>query len=132
VKNKKGSKMSQTLTLARYLRGGGEVKTLTRVEAMVFGIPYPLQPGWPHKYGQMEITDSMVEDVRARVAVAKESTARSAHRRLDGLREGASAVERTQGTARVQARSEPRQSPVLGFVLRQPRRYRGRKPVPWA
>jgi hypothetical protein len=125
--------MSQKLTLTRYLRGGGEVKTLTRIEALVFGIPYPLQPGWPRKYGPMEITDQMVEDVRARIAVAKESTARSARRRLDGIDAEASIAIPTQNSPvpRAAAPLETKVSPVSGFVLRLARRYRARKPTTW-
>jgi hypothetical protein len=134
VKNKKGSKMSQRLTLARYLQGGGEVKTLTRIEAVVFGIPYPLQPGWPRKYGAMEITDGMIEDLKARIVVAKQSTAKSAQRRLDGIGEVMAATEALQRIPlpRETASVSLRASPVPGFVLRQAKRYRARKPAPWA
>jgi len=57
-------------------------KDATRIEALVFGIPCPLKPGWPSRYAAMEITDAMSE-VWARVAVAKESTANRARRRLE-------------------------------------------------
>jgi hypothetical protein len=132
-KKKKGPKMSQKLTLARYLRGGGEVKTLTRIEAIVFGVPYPLQPGWPSKYGAKEITAEMIDDVRARIAVAKESTAKSAHRRLDALDEKPPTAESAHIglLAHAVVSHTSKASSVPGFVLRQARRYRARKSAPW-
>lgn len=116
--------MSQKLTLSRYLRGGGEVKTLTRIEALVFGIPYPLQPGWPRKYGPMEITNEMIESIRAQVVLAKESTAKSAHRRLDGLCDEVPAPNNLRAPP-----PTAKPSPVPGFVLRQARRFRARVAV---
>lgn len=117
--------MSQKLTLSRYLRGGGEIKTLTHIEALVFGIPYPLQPGWPRKYGSIEITDGMLEELRSRIALAKESTARSAHRRLDGISAVATVTESGQRRLPRELISvAPKTSPIAGFVLRQAKRYR--------
>ena len=77
--------MSQKLTLARYLEGRGSVKSLTRIEAEAFGVPYPLISGWPARHGAIEITAAMIEDLTARVASAGRSTASKARRGLDGV-----------------------------------------------
>ena len=76
--------MSQKLTLAVYLQGRGEVKSLTRIEAEAFGVPYPLVSGWPARHGNVEITASMLEDLAQRIAGARRSTASKALRGLDG------------------------------------------------
>lgn len=77
--------MSQKLTLARYLESRGSVKSLTRIEAEAFGVPYPLVSGWPARYGAVEITDVMLEDLAARIATAKRSTADKARLGLEGV-----------------------------------------------
>jgi hypothetical protein len=77
--------MGEKLTLARYLRGRGEVKALTHIEAQAFGVPYPLQPGWPARHGAIEITEGMIDDLKARILTAKESTASKARRGLEGI-----------------------------------------------
>lgn len=79
--------MPETLTLAVYLNKRGSVKSLTRIEAEAFGVPYPLQPGWPAKFGAMGITASMLQDLEARIATARQSTARKAQGGLDGVRD---------------------------------------------
>ena len=76
--------MSQKLTLARYLEGRGSVKSLTRIEAEAFGVPYPLVSGWPARHGDTEITQTMLEDLSQRIACARRSTASKALRGLDG------------------------------------------------
>ena len=76
--------MSQKLTLARYLEGRGSVKSLTRIEAEAFGVPYPLISGWPARHGDTEITQAMLEDLSQRIACARRSTASKALRGLDG------------------------------------------------
>lgn len=56
--------MSQKLTLAVYLEQKGQkAKALKRIEAEAFGIPYPLQAGWPGRHGDMEVTPQMLEQV---------------------------------------------------------------------
>jgi hypothetical protein len=58
--------MSQKLTLAVYLEQKGQkAKALKRVEAEAFGIPYPLQAGWPGRHGHMEVTRQMLEQIAA-------------------------------------------------------------------
>jgi len=132
--------MSEKITLTRYLKGRGEVKALTHIEALAFGVPYPLQPGWPAKYGETEITEAMIEDLKARIRTAKQSTASKARRGLDGL--AGMPNETTLATASVVAQAQPaaapqratpmptvKASPVPGFVLRRPKRHRARKPA---
>ena len=76
--------MSQKLTLARYLEGRGSVKSLTRIEAEAFGVPYPLVSGWPIRHGDAEITAAMLEDLAQRISGARRSTASKALRGLYG------------------------------------------------
>lgn len=71
------------LTLARYLEGRGSVKSLTRIEAEAFDVPYPLVSGWPARYGEMEITRAMLEDLAHRIGRAQRSTANKALRGLN-------------------------------------------------
>lgn len=135
--------MGERLTLTRYLQGRGEVKALTHIEALAFGVPYPLQPGWPAKYGAMEITEGMIEDLKAKILTAKESTASKARRGLEGIGQEAPTRGSMLARAARQAcstavathtlQSMTRNSNLFpGFVLRQARRYRARKPAPWA
>lgn len=135
--------MGEKLTLSRYLQGRGEVKALTHIEALAFGVPYPLQPGWPAKYGAMEITEEMIEDLKARIQMAKESTASKARRGLAGIGQVApargsmlvqAAREACSAAVSVYTRPSATRRPNLfpGFVLRQARRYRARKTAPWA
>jgi len=131
--------MSEKITLTRYLKGRGEVKALTHIEALAFGVPYPLQPGWPAKYGETEITEAMIEDLKARIETAKQSTASKARRGLAGLavsqedKGPASAQGRPTAAAPRAAPAQPaRPSPVPGFVPRVARRYRKGKSAPWA
>lgn len=132
--------MSQKLTLARYLQGRGEVKALTHIEAQAFGVPYPLQPGWPRRYGSMEITEAMIDNLKARIATAKESTASKARRGLEGI--GREVPETSVPQMQTPPRSRPAAAPAEmdlpavsnmfpGFVLRQAKRYRSRKSAPW-
>ncbi len=134
--------MGEKLTLARYLQGRGEVKALTHIEAKAFGVPYPLQPGWPAKYGAMEITVGMIDDLKARILKAKESTASKARRGLDGIGDAVPAPD-SPAVQRADVLSPPAKPALVrpsivrvtlfrGFALRQARRYRGRKPAPWA
>ncbi|HBI70682.1 MAG TPA: hypothetical protein DDZ22_17255 [Massilia sp.] len=128
--------MNSTLTLAVYLERRGAVKALTRIEAEVFGVPYPLVKGWAHRHGADEITQAMLDQLQEKIGRARSSTAEKAQRGLDGV-EGvppAPAAAPQQCSAAERAKIEPieKLSPVPGFVLRQARRYRPRKSVPWA
>lgn len=130
--------MCEKLTLTRYLQGRGEVKALTHIEALAFGVPYPLQPGWPAKYGAMEITVAMIEDLKARIATAKESTASKARRGLEGIGDAVPAHDQA-ACPTLAATMPPTQALAQatvsnlfpGFVLRRPKRYRSRSSAPW-
>ena len=127
--------MSQKLTLARYLEGRGEVKSLTRIEAEAFGVPYPLVSGWPARYGTVEITAAMLQDLTTRVASAKRSTADKARRGLDAVGKNEPARQTLDVSPPVAASLVEKPGPVRtvhGFVLRRPRRSCVRRPAPWA
>lgn len=120
--------MAQKLTLTEYLRRRGAIKALTRIEAEAFGIPWPLQSGWPAKFAGMEITAEMLADLQARMASAKQSTVKRARCALSGVTEhvGGTPLAMAEGSAAVGQRST-----VPGFVVRPARRYRSRKSEPW-
>jgi len=121
--------MPEKLTLAVYLERRGAVKALTRIEAEVFGVQYPLVKGWAHRHGADEITQAMLDQLQEKIGRARSSTAEKAQRGLDGV-EGVPLT----GARPIDSRSQPvtveltkRMSLVQGFVLRQARRYRLRK-----
>jgi len=126
--------MSQKLTLAVYLKGRGEVKSLTRIEAEAFGVPYPLVSGWPVRHGHIEITQVMLDDLTQRIIVARRSTANKALRGLDGLGTVVTTpsaqplVPEMQSPAGIEQRSVIPTAP--GFVLRRARRYRALHSTP--
>jgi hypothetical protein len=129
--------MAQKVTLSAYLeQRGKKAKALTKIEAGVFGIPYPLLAGWPRRHGGMEITDAMIERVEVLASAAAQSTDRNA--RQGGKRATAAVTtpapkgECQQGLRPPQmAVAIDRPSTIPGFVLRQARRYRARKQPPW-
>jgi hypothetical protein len=134
--------MAQKLTLTEYLRRRGAIKALTRIEAETFGIPYPLQSGWPARFAGMEITKPMLEELAKRIASAKESTARKAQGGLNAATSLLSKPAPVPPTARTRVSAPPvssvavsaipvTASSISGFVLRQARRYRSRSSVPW-
>ena len=122
--------MSQKLTLTRYLEGRGSVKSLTRIEAEAFGVPYPLVSGWPARYGATEITTAMLDDLTARVAVAGRSTAKKARRGLEGVGTAlaviASPANLPQFSVAATAHRSVYAKSVLGFTLRRARRFMAR------
>jgi len=124
--------MSQKLTLARYLEGRGEVKSLTRIEAEAFGVPYPLVSGWPARFGAVEITTAMLEDLAARITTARQSTATKARRGLEGVEgrasQGSEQAEPIQAADHVSRCPSPARV-LQGFVLRKARRYCLRGPA---
>lgn len=48
-----------------YLAAKGAIKTLTKKEADIFGIPYPPANGWPSRYSNVTVTPEMVDKLRA-------------------------------------------------------------------
>ena len=131
--------MAQKLTLTEYLRRRGAIKALTRIEAEAFGIPWPLQSGWPARFACMEITVEMLDDLQHRMETARQSTVKKARCGLEGagqvrlapmpFRIGATQSSNTI-TPRVVFAHEKR-SLFPGFVLRQAKRYRSRYSKPW-
>lgn len=123
--------MPEKLTLTVYLeRKGQKAKALKRVEAEAFGIPYPLQAGWPARHGAMEITQAMIERIansprrRDKLQSVKEVLSQG---RLELLPASAAVPSVSAGESPV------RRSPkVPGFALRSPKRAKPRRPAPWA
>jgi hypothetical protein len=117
--------MAEKLTLTAYLaRRGKKAKALKKVEADAFGIPYPLVSGWPARYGELEITETMLEQVGANIRAAKLALANKVPPLCHVQQELAMPVTGSTPTAKP--------SPCPGFVLRQARRYRSRALAPWA
>ena len=71
-------------TLLQYIRDKyGYVQTaLTRAEAIVLGIPYPLVKGWMQRYGHMEISQTTEQQLQEICAMDKRSARNKAARRL--------------------------------------------------
>ena len=99
--------MAQEMTLTAYLaQRGTKAKALKRGEAEAFGIPYPLQAGWPARYAEVVITEAMISQAAANMAAPRRRAVAS------------------------MALSRPTYSPRFpSFALRQARRYRSRKNV---
>lgn len=121
--------MAQKMTLTAYLaQRGVKAKALTKGEADLLGIPFPLQGGWPRKYGGIEIDDGLLKQLSAHAESARLAAEKKA--RLGQARPAAPAPVGVQMPL-VSAPVRVAGSPVPGFVLRQARRYRTRKPAPW-
>jgi hypothetical protein len=128
--------MAQKFTLTAYLaRRGVKAKALTKREAELLGIPYPLQRGWPRKYGGIEIDEGLLMQLSGHAEVARQAAEAKA-RRSEGK-----AQVRKPADVQMPLASAPAPvvaSPVQGFVLRQARRYRKGKSagaaanvIPW-
>jgi hypothetical protein len=80
------------MTLAEYLkirtlkngRLGGIVKSLTAKEARLFGIPYPLQTGWPDMYAHRHASESDLKAARSDDRRHKPSE-RHTHQAIDAI-----------------------------------------------
>lgn len=122
--------MAQKMTLTVYLaRRGVKAKALTKGEAELLGIPYPLQCGWPRKYGGIEIDEGLLAQLSVHAEVARHAAGKKVRR--SEVKPGAQPSLGAQ-LPLVSMPPQPATSPVPGFVLRQARRYRTRKPAPWA
>lgn len=122
--------MAQTTTLTSYLKKRGvKAKALTRGEAELLGIPYPLQCGWPRKYGSMEIDEALLERLTVHAEAARHTAEEKARR--GRIQAPAATLVQDQLQLAVPA-PRVRASPVAGFVLRRPKRYRSRGSAPWA
>lgn len=76
--------MPENLTLAVYLERRGSVKALTRIEAEVFGVPYPLVKGWATRLGATKITQEMLDQLQEKIGCVNSAAAARARRGLDG------------------------------------------------
>lgn len=126
--------MPEKLTLSVYLvQRGKKAKALTKIEALVFGIPFPLQAGWPRRYGAVEITRDMVVEVERRVEL-KGLSAEKAPRQSAKRTVVSNAKRKSAPPAAGPALPVSRINPALfpGFVLRHAKRYRSRKSAPRA
>lgn len=122
--------MPENLTLVVYLEKRGSVKALTRIEADVFGVPYPLQKGWAHRHGTAPITQEMLDQLQQKIGRAKSSTAEKAQRGLDaveGVVPAPAGARRQKDAVPADTPRAPKVSLVPGFVLRQARRYAMKK-----
>jgi hypothetical protein len=129
---KKGRKLPQKMTLTAYLaQRGTKAKALTKREADLLGIPFPLQCGWPRKYGGMEIEEGMLEQLVVHAEAARQVVEGKALRNQAKPPTGTPTLAGVQMPLTAQP-AQLAQSPVPGFALRQAKRYRGRKPAPWA
>lgn len=119
------------MTLTAYLaQRGTKAKALTKGEADLLGIPYPLRSGWPRRHGAMEIDQAMVEQLTVHAEAARQVAEEKARRATAKV---ASPDPASQSALQFTAAApKERVSPVPGFVLRQARRYRSRKSAPWA
>jgi len=118
--------MSQKLTLAVYLEQKGQkAKALKRVEAEAFGIPYPLQAGWPGRHGGMEVTPQMLEQIATAPRVKARSAALTSREEEGRLNLRADCDVNHGRQAKVM---RPARFP--GFVLRPALRHRTRRPTP--
>jgi hypothetical protein len=122
--------MAEKMTLTAYLaQRGVKAKALTRGEATLLGIPFPLQGGWARKHGAMIIEEDMLPRLAAHAEAARQVAEEKAQRSQVKPRAAAPAAAQLPlaiAPARISV------SPVPGFVLRQARRYRTRKSAPWA
>lgn len=121
--------MAQKMTLTAYLaQRGVKAKALTKGEAELLGIPYPLQCGWPRKYGGIEIDEGLLKQLGAHAEAARQAAEEKTRR---GQVKPHPPVPVCVQMPLVSAPARVLASPVPGFVLRQARRYRARKPALW-
>jgi len=117
------------ITLTAYLaQRGTKAKALTKGEADLLGIPYPLRSGWPRRHGAMEIDEGMVEQLAAHAEAARQVVEEKARRAT--VKVASPHSESQQPLQFTAALARERASPVPGFVLRQARRYRNSRSLP--
>jgi hypothetical protein len=121
--------MAQKMTLAGYLvQRGVKAKALTKGEAELLGIPYPLRAGWPRRHGPMQIGEELLEQLVACAEAARQASEEKVRRTQVKTARG-----RPAGAKLPACSSPATELPAFpGFVLRQARRYRSRNSAPWA
>jgi len=130
--------MAQEMTLSVYLQQRGKkAKALTRIEAEVFGIAWPLQSGWPRRHGAMVVTAEMIERIEAHAAKASQSSDRAARRSAQRATAALSSAPRTVAVdSSAPSRLKLAQQQVAGapsfpgFALRPAKRLRARVSAP--
>lgn len=122
--------MAEKMTLTTYLaQRGVKAKALTRGEATLLGIAYPLQRGWARKYGAMIIEEEMLPRLAAHAEAARQVAEEKARAKKVEPRTAAPTgvqLPLISAPARIPV------SPVPGFVPRVARRYRKSRSAPWA
>lgn len=117
--------MAEKMTLTKYLaQRGVKAKALTRGEATLLGIPFPLQGGWARKHGAMVIEAEMLPRLVAYADAARQVAEEKARAKKVEPRTAPPAAEQLPLAI---APMRIRVSPVPGFVLRRPKSYRVRK-----
>ena len=112
--------MSQKLTLAVYLEQKGQkAKALKRVEAEAFGIPYPLQAGWPGRHGEMEVTSQMLDQIATTPKVKSRLISSELQRALE-----CQVPERGCDLGQMPSARQLRKALFPGFTVRLALRYR--------
>lgn len=124
---KKGPKMSQKLTLARYLELRGETKALTRIEALAFGVPYPLIAGWPSIYGGAEISAEMLRSIELCIENAKPSRVKCVARAIKRIRSEFSLKDCDEAQSTLAMAGGASKS-FYGFSMKRARRFSVRHP----
>jgi len=121
--------MARKMTLSGYLaQRGTKAKALTRGEAALLGIPYPLQAGWPRRYGAVEIAEEMLQQLVACAEAARRAADEKAQRAMHQDRRTPASAQQLILAPSVQTSVRM----ISGFTLRQARRYRKRHAAPWA
>ena len=122
--------MAEKMTLTTYLaQRGVKAKALTRGEATLLGIAYPLQRGWARKHGTMIIEGEMLPRLAAHAVAARHAAEERARvKRADPRTTEPAGIQ----LPLVSAPARIPTSPVPGFVPRLARRYRKSKSAPWA
>lgn len=111
--------MAKKMTLSGYLaQRGTKAKALTKGEAALLGIPYPLQAGWPRRYGSVEIDDDLLVKLVACAEVARLVADQKAARTQAEV--PFATLQRSSPCADISLTAKM----VCGFVLRKARRFR--------
>jgi hypothetical protein len=113
--------LPQKMTLTAYLaQRGTKAKALTKVEADLLGIPYPLPRGWPRKYGAKSIDEVLFSKLMAHAKAARRVA--ETRGRSKKANHYADVCKKNQLPLIIMA-ARKQMSSIPGFVLRCPRRH---------
>jgi hypothetical protein len=125
----KKPEMAEKMTLTAYLaQRGVKAKALTRGEAQLLGIPFPLQGGWPRKYGATLIEEELLPQLLAYAGAARQSAEEKARAKKAMSRAAAQAGPSYRSSARPRE-SQRRQFPASYCV--KPDATNRRKQLRW-